>query len=480
MSVGSDENVFLKTALARRLYHECAAGQPIIDYHSHLSAADLAADRRFEDLAEVWVTHDPYKHRAMRIAGVPEAVITGKSASPRERFDAWAATVPKTLGNPLYHWASLELERAFGIREPLSPETADAIWETANAKLLTPEYSARRLLARFNVACVCTSDGLLDDLGAHRAWAAAADSVRVLPSLRGDDIVAVDGEGSVDWITQLEAACGQPVETFEAFCAAVCQRLDTFGELGCRLADQALDGFAYLPTDEATAGGLFARRVSGETVSAHDAVRMRSAVLRFLGCEYGRRGWVMQLHLGAQRHTSTRLRRLAGPAGGYAAPGQACDVASLCRFLDDVECAGRLPRTILYTLNPADNAVLATLTGSYTEDGVAGKVQFGPAWWYNDHAQGIRQHLETLASYGLLSTFIGMTTDSRSLLSMARHEYFRRQLCGTLGEWAEQGLLPNDFAALEPLVRAVTYGNARERVLGRLAPKESIGVDGNR
>jgi glucuronate isomerase len=480
MSVGSEENVFLKTALAQRLYHECAAGQPIIDYHSHLSAADLAADRRFEDLAEVWVTHDPYKHRAMRIAGVPEALITGSDASPRARFDAWAATVPKTLGNPLYHWASLELERAFGIREPLSPQTADAIWETANAKLLTPEYSARRLLARFNVACVCTSDGLLDDLGAHRALAATAASVRVLPSLRGDDIADVSGEGYGAWLVRLEAATGHAIETYEALCAAVCQRLDTFGELGCRLADQALDGFAYLPTDEVTAARLFARRVAGETVSAHDALRLRSAVLRFLGCEYGRRGWVMQLHIGAQRGTSTRLRQLAGPAGGYAVPGQACDVASLCRFLDDVECAGRLPRTVLYTLNPADNAVLATLTGAFAEDGVAGKVQFGPAWWYNDHAQGIRQQLETLASYGLLSTFIGMTTDSRSLLSMARHEYFRRLLCGTLGEWAEQGLLPNDCAALEPLVRAVTYGNAREMVVGQNTSKEPMGVDGNR
>lgn len=476
MSVASDEHAFLKTALARRLYHACAAEQPIIDYHSHLSASDLAEDRRFEDLAEVWVTHDPYKHRAMRIAGVPETLITGKDATPRERFDAWASTVPKTLGNPLYHWSSLELERVFSIRESLSPQTADAIWETANAKLRTPAFSARQVLNRFNVACVCTSDSLLDDLGAHRALAALERGVRVLPSLRGDDIVALEPA----WLERLVERTGIGIGSFDAFCAAVRQQLDVFDELDCRLADHALDAFGYRTIDERAAAHLFRRRLAGETLSVDDASCLHSAILRFLGQEYGRRGWIMQLHLGAQRHTSTRLRRMAGSAGGYAAPGRACDVAGLCAFLDDLECAGALPRTVLYTLNPTDNAVLATLTGSYAEDGVVGKIQFGPAWWYNDHAQGIRQHLETLANYGLLSTFIGMTTDSRSLLSMTRHEYFRRILCGWLGEQAEAGMLPDDFEALEPLVRAVTIGNAREMLLGRNTSKESIKIDGNR
>ena len=463
MDAGSGKDFLLKTALARRLYHECAADQPIIDYHSHLSVAKLAADRQFETLTELWVTYDPYKHRAMRIAGVPEALITGGAASPREKFDAWAATVPKTLGNPLWHWTALELERAFGIREPLSPKSADRIWNEAEAKLQTPEFSARNLLRRFNVACLCTSDGLLEDLGSHRKLAASDYPVRVLPSLRGDEILALDRA----WLERLGEMTGITISSFETFCEAVRQRLDAFDALGCRLADHALDAFKYAPVKETAIANLFARRLLSKTVPESDSLRLRSSILHFLGCEYGRRGWVMQLHLGAQRRTSSRLRRLVGPAGGYAAPGNACHVESLCRFLDDIEFGGLLSRTILYTLNPADNAVLATLTGSFTQDGVAGKVQFGPAWWYNDHAFGIRQHLETLASYGLLSTFVGMTTDSRSMLSMARHEYFRRVLCDTLGDWAERGTVPDDFSVLEPLVRAVTFGNALDMVLGK-------------
>lgn len=455
-----DENFLLgHSELARRLYDEVAAEQPVIDYHNHLSAADLAADRSFETLADVWVVNDPYKHRAMRIAGVPEARITG-DATPREKFEAWAATAPKTVGSPLAHWTALELSRVFGIREALTPQSAERIWETANACLRRPACSARGLLRRFNVACACTSDALLDDLAPHRALAESGCSAQVLPSLRGDDVVSAEPA----WLARL----GARIRDFDDFRAAVCVRLDAFGAAGCRLADHALDAFTYVDVTESEAAALFRRQAAGESLPADEALRSRSAALRFLGAEYGRRGWIMQLHLGAQRRTSTRLRRLAGAAGGYAAPGRACDVASLCAFLDALECEGALPRTILYTLNPADDPVLATLTGSYAEDGVAGKIQFGPAWWYNDHALGIRRHLDTLASYGLLATFIGMTTDSRSLLSLVRHEYFRRLLCGTLGAWASQGLVPDDFEALAPLVRDVTYGNARRMVMGTL------------
>jgi glucuronate isomerase len=458
------QGLFLTTPLARQLYCGCAAELPIIDYHCHLSAADLAADRRFETLTDVWIAADPYKHRAMRIAGVPEALITGRESSPREKFDAWAATVPKTVGSPLYHWSALELARVFGVGEPLSSETADAVWAAAGAQLSEPGLSARGLLSRFRVACVCTSDGALDDLSFHRALAQSGAATKVLPSLRMDEAVMAGDEGFAAWARRLGASVGVAVATCDDYLLALRKRLDAFGELGCRLADHALDALRYEAADEGRAARLFARCLAGQALSAEEATRLRSALLRFLGLEYGRRGWIMQLHMGAQRRTSARLRRLAGPAGGYAAIGAACDVGSLCRFLDDLEQGGALPRTILYTLNPADSAVLATLTGSYAEDGVAGKVQFGPAWWYNDHALGIRQHLEALANYGLLSTFIGMTTDSRSLLSFVRHEYFRRVLCGTLGEWAQRGLVPEDIGVLEPLVQAVCYGNAKEMV----------------
>jgi len=378
------KDFLLKTKTARRLYHEHAEALPIIDYHNHLDARDLADDRAFENITQLWIASDPYKHRAMRIAGVPERFITG-DATDREKFDAWAATAPKTVGNPLYHWTALELKRYFDITEPLSSATAARVWDACNSR----RYTARQLVA--NVECLCTSDRLTDDLSAH---ARLADfKTRVLPSVRD-------------------------AETLDP------ARLDEFQRLGCRLADHGTDNFqSLLP----------------------------------LAREYARRDWIMQLHFGAQRETSTRLRKLVGPAGGYATIGNACDIPSLCRLLDDLDKEDCLPKTILYPMNPADYASIATITGSFP-----GKVQFGPAWWYNDHALGIRQHLETLASYGLLSTFIGMTTDSRSLLSMVRHEYFRRVLCDWLGDKVEAGELPSD---LGHLVRAICYENARHWIL---------------
>lgn len=379
----------LKTKTAQRLYHEHAEGLPIIDFHNHLSATDLADDREFENITQLWIAPDPYKHRAMRIAGVPERLITG-DASDREKFNAWAATVPKTVGNPLFHWTALELKRYFDISEFLSPETAAWIWDACNNR----RYTARQLIAKNNVECLCTSNLLTDDLTAHARL--TGSKPRVLPSVRD-------------------------AETVDA------QRLDEFQRLGCRLADHAVSDFD-------------------------------SETLRACAREYARRGWVLQLHFGAQRDTNTRLRNLAGPAGGYATIGNACDIASLCRFLDDLDREDALPKTILYPLNPSDYPAIATLTGSFP-----GKIQFGPAWWYNDHALGIRKHLDALAHYGLLSTFIGMTTDSRSWLSMVRHEYFRRVLCDWLGDKIEAGEWPSDVGWL---VRAICYDNARQWIFG--------------
>ncbi len=398
----------LKTATARRLYHEFAESLPVIDYHNHISARDLAGDRVFDNITQLWISSDPYKHRAMRIAGVSERLITGK-ASEREKFDAWAAAASQTLGNPLYHWTALELKRYFGISELLSPDTADRIWNQCNELLRSPNHTARGLIKSANVEYLCTSDQLTDDLGVHARLAQSDFATRVVPSLRVDDVAALD---------QMQLT----------------ERLDAFARLGCKLAD-------------------------------HSVVEFDSEGLRKLAGEYARRGWILQLHIGAQRQTSTRLRQLAGPAGGYATIGKACDIPGLCRFLDEAEKAGGLPRIILFPLNPADYAVLATLTGSFTEDGVRGKIQLGPAWWYNDHALGIRQHLDALASYGLLSAFIGMTTDSRSLLSMVRHEYFRRVLCDWLGDQVEAGAMPDDCQLLGQLVKAVAYENARRAIL---------------
>lgn len=398
------EDFMLGSGMARRLYHEFAEQLPIVDYHNHLDAEELAEDRTFENITEVWIAGDPYKHRAMRIAGVPERLITG-DASDREKFDAWAGTVPKTLGNPLFHWTALELKRYFGITRPLSSESADHVWDTCNALLHSADFSARRLIARANVECLCTSNGPGEALVGHARLANGDFRTRVLPSLR------MDG--------------AEPIGT-----ETIAKAFDQFETMGCLLADCAVDDFA-------------------------------SKTLWALGGECGRRGWVLQLHIGAQRHTSSRLRRIAGPAGGYATIGGNCDIPGLCGFLDGLEKEGCLPRTILYPSNPADFAALAAVTGSFVEEGVAGKVQLGPAWWYNDHATGIRSHLDALASHGLLATFVGMTTDSRSILSMARHEYFRRILCDWLGDQIEAGEMPGDLPLIGQLVRSIAHDSAR-------------------
>ncbi len=454
------DDTLLTSPLALRLFHEVARDLPIIDFHNHLDVAGLAQDRTLPNLAQLWVAADPYKHRAMRIAGVPESEITG-DGSDREKYDRWAATLPLALGNPLQAWARLELKRYFDLDLVLSPATAGQVWTEANARLAQPTHTSRGLLARGGVAVACTSDSLLDDLSAHASLARSDYEVRVLPSLRADDLTAIDSANYPAWLARLANLTDVAIRDYASFCAAVAVRLDAFDALGCRLADHALDDFRYAspvsPSDTAT---LFARRLAGEALDAGALLRLRSGLLVYLGGEYARRGWVLQLHLNAHRHTSTRLRKLAGPAGGYAALGNPTDIPALCALLDGLEQGPGLPRTVLYPLNPTDYAALATLTGSYAADGVPGLVQLGPAWWFNDHDIGIRQHLDVLSRYGLLATFIGMTTDSRSLLSMVRHEYFRRVLCAWLGEQASAGHVSADFETLAPVVRAVCHDNA--------------------
>jgi glucuronate isomerase len=460
MSAFIHDDFLLPSERARRLYHEHAAQLPIVDYHSHVSARDLARDRQFANLVELWIAPDQYKHRAMRTLGVAECFITG-DAPPEEKFAQWAASVPRTLGNPLFHWTAIELRNYFGVDELLSPGTAAAVWQTANAQLQQPSHRARALLQRANVELVCSSDLFLDSLEDHAALAQAGVAARVVPSLRADDALAIESGNFIGWARDLGAATRSDEATLEGFQQALERRMDVFAAHGCTISDHGIDVLDYTPTSEREAAELYSRRRAGATLSATEAVQLRSAVLLFLGRCYARRGWAMQLHLGAQRQTSSRLRRIAGAAGGYATIGRPTDIARLCRLLDDLESAGGLPRTVLYTLNPADNAAFATITGSFAEEGVAGKVQFGPAWWFNDHELGIRTHLETLTHHGLLWTWAGMTTDSRSLLSMSRHDYFRRVFCSYLAHEAERGAYPADEAILAEYVRRVCYENPR-------------------
>ena len=436
-----NKDFLLETPLARTLYHDYVEGLPIVDYHNHLSPAELASDRRFDDIGQLWVASDPYKHRAMRLHGENESVISGP-ASTREKFDAWSRTLPYTLGNPLFHWSAMEMKNVFGLDEIPDTSCADRVWEACNERLKEAEFSTMGILRGFGVKVLSTSDDLLDDVTVHSS---VKGDIKVTPSLRADSVLGF----APAWLEKL----GSP-KTLEEYLLAVDARLDVFSANGCRVADHALDdGWRFVLTDPDTAAKLYA---AGDLAD----IRLKSYVLGHLASEYARRGWAMLLHIGAQRFTNSRLRSLVGPAGGYASIGNTCDVKSLCTFLDSQDVKGELPKTGLFTLNPADNAALAVLTGSYSQDGVTGKVQFGPAWWYNDHFYGMTDQLENLAAYSLMPHFIGMTTDSRNVLSFSRHDYFRRILCNWMADKSLRGQFPADEAYLGRIAADISYNNA--------------------
>ena len=444
-----DENFLITTPMAERLYHDCAEMLPVIDYHNHLSVTDVLENRCFGDIAELWLVNDPYKHRAMRICGVEEKYITG-NASNYEKFKQWCRIMPELIGNPLWHWSRLELACVFGIELALNEKNASEIWETANEQLKNPSLSAHGILEKFHVEYAAPCQMITESPDCF------CQMKNFAPSLRGDGILPL----SKTFLEKLQQCTGVEITSLGALQNAFSKQLDAFDRAGCRFSDHALDdGFRYAKDDGANEKRFF-RLLSGEILDEEERMRLDSHVMRILGSEYAKRGWVMQLHMGALRHTSSRLRRIAGPAGGFAGIGR-CAVSEMVSFLDDLECMGSLPRTILFTLNPSDNAQLSILSGSFSEDGVAGKVQQGAAWWWCDHMDGIRSVLDTMSAYSVLSVFLGMTTDSRSLLSFVRHEYFRRVFCGWLGEKVQKGEFPDDAEALKTIVRKVCYQNVK-------------------
>lgn len=447
-----NEDFLLSTPMARRLYHECAKNLPIIDYHNHLNAQELLADGSYENLARLWLISDPYKHRAMRICGVEEKYIT-RDASDYEKFVKWMSVLPRLIGNPLYDWSVLEMKRIFDIDLIPGVTDTDWIWETANQKLKEPAFSPMALLKTFHVEYAAPCAGITEDVSAFSGLPCLA------PSLRADTLVTLQQS----LLLEMEKLTQTEIRTLEDFTHAVSVRLDAFHEVGCRFSDHALDnGFSWFE-DDGNNEVRFSLCVQGKLTDPIEKKKLESTVLRILASEYAKRGWTMQLHIGAQRHTSSRLRELAGPAGGFAGIGNCCDVTSLTDMLDCFEKSGAgMPKVILFTLNPADNAVMSVLSGSYSQDGVTAKVQQGPAWWWCDHLQGMREVFEHISSFGVLSTFIGMTTDSRSILSFIRHEYFRRALCGWLGEKVERGEMIAPEAALRKLVQDVCYNNAKQ------------------
>ena len=445
-----NENFLLTTPLAQRLYHECAEELPVIDYHNHLSVEDVIANRQFGDIAELWLLSDPYKHRAMRICGVEERLITG-GASNFEKFEAWCRIFSGLVGNPLQHWSQMELARVFDIDLFLNAENARRIWDAANEKLKDQSLFARGILERFRVEYAAPCQMITDSPDKFMQLS------RLAPSLRGDGILPLTKE----FVERLGKSAGVAITSLDSLKAAFSKRMDEFHRAGCRFSDHDLDsGFRY-DKDDGGNEKRFEKILRGEVLSEDDSARLCSHVLRMLGGEYALRGWVMQLHIGALRSTSSRLRGIAGPAGGFAGIGR-CAVAEVVSFLDDLEQGAGLPRTILFTLNPADNAQLAILSGSFSEDGVAGKVQQGAAWWWCDHLGGIRGVLDSFSEFSVLSVFLGMTTDSRSPLSFVRHEYFRRVFCGWLGEKVQRGDFQSGFEDLRELVHRVCYQNVKD------------------
>jgi glucuronate isomerase len=454
----------LDTKSASRLYHTYAAPLPVIDYHGHLSPRDVAEDRRFENLTRIWLAGDHYKWRAMRACGVDERYITG-SASDREKFEMWARTVPKTIRNPLYHWTHLELARPFGLTDVLlSGKTAQAVWEKCGALLATEEFSAQGILGAMNVEVVCTTDDPIDTLESHRSYAGSRhkSKAKLVPTWRPDRAMAVeDGVAFMAYIKKLEAAAKLEIQGFDSFIQALRIRHDHFHDNGCRLSDHGLE-MAY--ADNYTQAGIersFEKLRRGSALDFEEVGPFKSAVLYELAIMDQESGWVQQFHLGALRDTNSRMKRALGADSGFDAIGDFETARPLAKFLDRLDAVDRLPKTILYNLNPRENEVVAALAGCFQDGRIPGKVQFGPAWWFLDQMDGMTRQLEALSSTGLLSQFVGMTTDSRSFLSFPRHEYFRRLLCRILGREMEQGMIPDDFELVGSIVADISYHNAK-------------------
>ena len=455
-----DKDFLLTTETAKRLYAE-AEKMPIFDWHCHLSPREIYEDKQPDNIAQLWLAGDHYKWRAMRSYGIDEKYVTG-DATDYEKFLAFAEVMPSLIGNPMYHWTHLELQRYFGITETLSPATADKIWNEANAKIAEGGFTPRALIERSNVVCVCTTDDPADTLEYHKLIASDKTfRCKVLPAFRPDAALNIDLPGFLPWLARLEKTVGAQVRTFASLKDALQSRVEFFDTMGCRASDQAFSYVPYDPADDATIEAIFRKALAGEALTAQDCDRYRTALLRFLAAEYDRKGWAMELHIGPMRNNNTKMFRTIGPDAGFDSIGDASVAQGLSRFLDSMAVEDKLPKTILFTLNPRDNYVLGTMLGNFQQGDVSGKMQFGSGWWFNDHIDGMREQMRTLANLGCFGTFVGMVTDSRSFLSYPRHEYFRRILCGLLGDFVEQGLYPADYPTLEKMARDISFDNAR-------------------
>lgn len=458
-----DENFLLSNETAIKLYHQYAKEMPIIDYHCHLSPQEIHENKSFATLTEAWLYGDHYKWRAMRANGIEERYITGEEGvSDYDRFLAWAKTVTQLIGNPLYQWSHLELQRYFGIYDLINERNAPSIWERVNAKLASGQYRARDLIRMSGVEVICTTDDPIDSLDYHiKLKQDSSFNVKVLPSFRPDKALEMNRPSFRGWIEALGEVSGSRILSYDELLAALESRIRYFDEAGCKVSDHAFDDVTFAETSLAEASAIFAKALRGEAIALVEEKKYKTYTFLFMGRLYAERGWVMQLHINALRNNNTRMFDRLGPDTGFDAINDSPLAYSLSRLLDALDKDDALPKTILYSLNARDNEVLGAMMGSFQGGGVQGKLQLGSAWWFNDTKRGMLEQMNVLANLGLLSRFVGMLTDSRSFLSYTRHEYFRRLLCHLLGEWVEDGEAPNDMELLGDMVQNICYRNAK-------------------
>lgn len=455
-----DQDFLLATQTAKHLYHNYAAKMPIVDYHCHINPQEIYEDRKFDNITQVWLGGDHYKWRQIRSNGVEERLITGDSTD-REKFDEWAKTMPKLIGNPLYHWSHLELQRYFGFTGHLCPETADDVWNLTKEKLARDDMSVRNIIRKSNVKVICTTDDPIDSLEWHIKLRDIKDlGFKVLPAWRPDKATNIEKPDFTDYISKLSEVSGVAITDFASLKEALVKRLEFFNDNGCSVSDHGVDFVYYAPANDSAVDAILKKKLAGGEISLTEQYQYKTALLLELGRQYHRLNWVMQLHYGCKRNNNTAMFNKLGPDTGYDSISGYAPADQLANFLDTLELTDELPKVILYSLNPNDDAAIGTVIGCFQGSSIPGKVQQGAAWWFNDHYDGMRAQMKSLAALGCFGNFNGMLTDSRSFLSYTRHEYFRRILCELIGEWVESGQYPNDEKALKELVENISYNNA--------------------
>lgn len=457
-----DKNFLLQTETAQKLYFDYAdpVNTPILDYHCHINPQEIYEDRQFENITQVWLGGDHYKWRFMRSCGVDERYITG-DASDKEKFLKWAEVLGKAIGNPLFHWSHLELQKYFGYTGVLNKNTAEEVWELCNKRLAEPDMSVRNIIKQSHVTLIGTTDDPVDSLEWHKKIAEDSTfDVQVLPSWRPDKAMNLEKVTYLDYLATLSEVSGIAIHTFADLCKALVVRMDVFASMGCLVSDHALEYVMYKEAAPEEIEAIFAKRLSGDAVTREEELKFKTAFMTFVGKEYAKRGWVLQLHYGCKRDNNTPQFDALGPDTGYDCINNYAPSAELADYLNALNKDGNLPKTIIYSLNPNDNQVIGTILGCFQDSTAVAKIQQGSAWWFNDHKTGMEEQMISLANLGNLSGFVGMLTDSRSFLSYTRHDYFRRILCNLIGNWVENGEFPADYDTLEEIVKGICYNNA--------------------